>query len=946
MVEGDRIGGRFRLLRRQPGKNASDRPNEVWLAHDELMGRDVVLKRFTPGDPESRVLAGINHQHVITLYDCLQLGPEGDWLVMEYAPHGSLAEQPKHTPRQAARIGAQIAGALTDLHVGGVVHCDVKPANIVLAENGFAKLTDFGAANRYAGNETPTLTGPGVSHTPAYAAPEVVAGSPAPASDVYSLALTVYALVVGEPPHVPGHTEAGPAVLGPLAELLDAMRRPTPADRPGTAEVQRRFEAIANGADPAAAANPTIDGAPTTARAATAAQRSPVVPAQLPADVNGFAGRAAELDRLDALLATSADRPPPTAVVISAVSGTAGVGKTALAVHWAHRMAGRFPDGQLYVNLRGFDPSGQVLDPGNAVRSCLEALGATPEQIPDGLDAQTALYRSLLAGRRVLVVLDNARDSAQLRPLLPGAPGCLVIATSRNDLTSLVSREGAQLLPLDLLSAGDAHSLLEQRLGPDRVAAEPGAADELVQACASLPLALAIVAARAAIRPTFPLSALVTELRDSHDRFAALAAEGPDSDVRAVFSWSYEQLSAEAARLFRLLGLHPGPDFTAPAAASLAGVPRLRTNQLLAELTAANVLAEHAPGRYSFHDLLRAYATGLAHEHDTGAERRASQQRMLDHYVHTAHPAAMLLNPGQDDIELAPPAAGSTIEAIEDHRQAMSWYTAEHRTLLAAIDSASAAGFDTQVWALAWSVSNYLDRMARWQDRVDAWQAALAAAGRAGDQALQARAHRNLANAHTKLGRFEAARTSLEQALSVFSETGDIGGQAHTYRLLAVLHMRQEQYDQALEHALQALDHYDRIGHEVGRAGVLNDIGWYQVQLGEYQQAVESCERALALTEELAVDSTMAAAAWDTLGYAHHHLGNHPKAIQCYQQALELMEELVQLDDMAQILDHLGDAHDAAGDHEAARDAWQRSLAILEDLGQSTDTVRAKLSSS
>jgi NB-ARC domain/Bacterial transcriptional activator domain len=381
--------------------------------------------------------------------------------------------------------------------------------------------------------------------------------------------------------------------------------------------------------------------------------RAPVVPAQLPFGVAGFTGRIDQLARLDTLLRELAHGP--TAVVISAVSGTAGVGKTALAVHWAHRVADRFPDGQLYVNLRGFDAGGQVMDPAEAVRRFLDALGVPAERIPVDLDAQAALYRSLLAGRRMLVVLDNARTTAQVRPLLPGARTCLVLVTSRNQLSGLVAADGAHPIILDLLTLDEAWELLARRLGSDRTTAEPDAVAEIITACARLPLALAIVGARAATHPHLPLHTLAGELRDSGDRLGTLTTDDPTTDVRAVFSWSYHALTPDAARLFRLLGLHPGPDISIAATASLAALSLPQVRVLLAELAGANLLVERTPNRYSLHDLLRAYAGDLAHTHDSDQQRHATTHRMLDHYLHTAHTAARQLYPARDPLPITPP---------------------------------------------------------------------------------------------------------------------------------------------------------------------------------------------------------------------------------------------------------------------------------------------------
>jgi Domain of unknown function (DUF4062) len=374
------------------------------------------------------------------------------------------------------------------------------------------------------------------------------------------------------------------------------------------------------------------------------------VPRQLPTAVAGFAGRAAELEALTGLL----EEPtlPGGTVVISAIDGTAGIGKTALAVQWAHQVADQFPDGQLYVNLRGFDPAGPPVTPAEAVRGFLDAFEVPAAPIPASLESQAARYRSLLAGRRVLVLLDNAHDADQVRPLLPGSPGCSVVVTSRNRLSSLIA-DGAHPLTVGLFTEADARQMLTRRLGEDRVAAQPQAVQQIIARCARLRLALSIVAARAAAHPDFPLTALAEELRDAEGRLQAL------DRVTAVFSWSYRQLSDPAARLFRLLGLHPGPDITAPAAASLAAVPLAAVRPMLAELADANLITEHTPGRFTFHDLLRAYATTQTRTHDPGSDRNAALERILDHYLHTAQAAWSLSYPHQQQaITLAPRCRG------------------------------------------------------------------------------------------------------------------------------------------------------------------------------------------------------------------------------------------------------------------------------------------------
>jgi tetratricopeptide (TPR) repeat protein len=666
------------------------------------------------------------------------------------------------------------------------------------------------------------------------------------------------------------------------------------------------------------------------------------LPRQLPAAVGYFAGRVGELAALTGLLRERTDTGGT--VVISAIGGTAGVGKTALAVHWAHQVADRFPDGQLYVNLRGFDPSGQVMAPTEAVRRFLDALHVPPDRIPVDLDAQAALYRSQLAGKRMLVVLDNARDAEQVRPLLPGTGTALVLVTSRNQLTSLVAADGAHPLTLDLLTHHEAHELLERRLGPDRVAAEPQATEQIISASARLPLALAIAAARAA-QTRFPLTVLAGELADTHDRLGVLDAGDPATRVRTVFSWSYTTLTPPAARLFRLLGLHPGPDASAAAAASLAGLPPAETGRLLAELTRAGLTTQHTPGRYSLHDLLAAYAAEQCHTTDPDDERRAATGRLLDHYTHTAHTAARLLTPARDPIvlPLTPPAPGTTPEQPAGHREALAWLDVERPVLLAALRLAAQTGSDTHTWQLAWALDTFLDRRGRWQDQAGAWQAAVAAADHLTHPTAAGAAHRLLAWASIRLGRHGEANTHLCRALDLHTRAGDRAGQAKTHIDLAYLWERQDRLDQALDHAQQALTLYQATGYHRGQAQALNNAGWCHALLGDHTQALTYCQRALTLFQQIG-ERAGEATTWDSLGYAHHHLHQHTQAANCYQHALTLFRDLGDRYQEAATLTHLGDTHHATGNPQAAREAWQQALTILDELEHSdAEQVRGKL---
>jgi len=663
------------------------------------------------------------------------------------------------------------------------------------------------------------------------------------------------------------------------------------------------------------------------------------VPAQLPADLHGFAGRGAQLAHLDELAGGVA--AAPTAVVISAVCGTAGVGKTALAVHWAHRVTDRFPDGQLYVDLRGLDPGGAPMSPAEALRGFLDALGVPAEQMPAGTDDRAARYRSLLAGRRVLVVLDNARDAEQVRPLLPGTPRSMVVVTSRDRLTSLVTAYGARPLTLDLLSPQEGRQLLAHRLGAARVAAEPEPVEQIVAACAGLPLALAIAAARAQ-QTGFPLATIASELDDTRGRLDVLDAGEPNSQVRAVFSWSYATLTPRAARLFRLLGLHLGPDTSAFAAASLAGRPLPEARRLCAELVRASLLAEPAPGRYAFHDLLRAYAAEQAYARHSPGEHRAARARLLDHHLHTAHTAARIIHPHRDPIPipLTTLAPGAVLQAPAGHRQAMAWFASEHQVLLATLRHAAESGFDTHAWQLAWALDPYLDRRGYWHDRAAAWHTALRAAYRLDNPPAQAGAHHSLAHNDLQLGEPASSRSHLVQALLLYARLGDLTGQAFVHGLLASLSERQSRYRQALGHARRALTRYRSARHDRGQATALNAVGWYHALLGEHATALRYGQQALVLLQQLG-DRDGTAAAWDRLGHAHHHLGHHTEAVACYRQALALFGDLGYRAQEAETLTHLGDAHRAAGDLDAARAAWQRALAVRTELGHN-DTGPAR----
>jgi DNA-binding SARP family transcriptional activator len=714
-----------------------------------------------------------------------------------------------------------------------------------------------------------------------------------------------------------------PMIIADVALADDWPADARPARAPAGSQAARDGPASADG-----------DSARGEARAA-----APVMPRQLPAGVRHFAGRDAELMQLDAMLDEAA-AGTPTVVVIT---GTAGVGKTALALHWAHSAAARFPDGQLHINLRGYHPSGAPVTADEAIRVLLNGLGVPPAQIPDTPDAQAGLYRSLLASARMLIVLDNARDPDQVRPLLPGGAGSLVLVTSRSALSGLVADVCACPVPLGLLAEHDAQALLAARLGSHRTSAEPAAIRQIIGLCARLPLALAITAARAAAQPNLPLAALADELAGEQDRLDALDTGEQATSVRAVFSWSYRQLTAPAARTFRLLGSHPGPDISLPAAASLTCATRPQARRMLTELAAASLLTEHSTCRYVLHDLLHAYAAELPPEPATAEESRPARNRLVDHYLHTAHAGALLLAPLGHPIILDPPEPGVTPEPLANHEEALSWFRAELQVLLAMVKLAEAAGLDAKAWQLPWTLRSFLDGQGLWQDWAAVNQIALAAAERLQDHTGLGWTHHRIAQVCSLSGAIEDGIAHNAQALAHFGLAGNLGGQGSAHLGLCISLGRQGDHDAALHHGREALGLFRTAADRIGEAYMLHLVGLELARLGSAEQGREHCTQAVELYGELG-DPGGLADAWHSLGTVHQQLGEHLEAIACFQQALMLSAELGDLWGQAYCLIHVGDTHDAAGDLPAARETWQQALEMLGDLQHpDADRIRARL---
>lgn len=664
-----------------------------------------------------------------------------------------------------------------------------------------------------------------------------------------------------------------------------------------------------------------------------------LVPRQLPAVPAHFVGRRSELAELSGLLDQTG--PGRRMVVISAIAGMPGVGKTALAVKWAHAVAGRFPDGQLYENLRGYDPSPVPLNPSEILGGFLIALGVPARSLPVGLQARAQEYRNLLAGRRMLVILDNARDEQQVRPLLPESGESVVLITSRTELAGLIATKGARPVRLGVLTGGEAQELLVRRLGPERVAAEPAATAELISLCARLPLALNVAAARGAAHPTALLAPIAADLRQA--QLDALDLGDPVTSVRTVFSHSYRNLSPSAARAFRLLGLHPGPDLSLAAAASLLGATGGQARQALSELTRAHLLTEHRPGRFSLHDLIRSYAAERAEQDADPEQRDAAILRMLDHYLHTGATAAFLIRSSRRRITVAACQPGVTQEALADETAALAWLKDEYQVIIGAVALAAGSGFATHAWQIARTITDFLFRRGLVSECAAIQQTAIAACERAGEPAGKADALIALANSHERLGAYDSAHECLRQAFALFDRLGDQLGQGRVHHATARVFERQDRPDRMLASMARARDLF-RASRERGEeVRALNGMGWSNALLGDYRQALTYCQQALALHGEHG-DRSEQAAIQHSVGYAHHYLGEYEAAVAFYRDALHTFTAVGDRVSEATALTHLGDTYLALGNLDAVAASWRHAMEILDDLGRPDPAnLRARL---
>ncbi|MFC5056587.1 AfsR/SARP family transcriptional regulator [Saccharothrix xinjiangensis] len=682
------------------------------------------------------------------------------------------------------------------------------------------------------------------------------------------------------------------------------------------------------------------------------ADRPAVVPRQLPAPPGLFTGRLAELAALDHTLTAAPDDQDPAAspprhvdpvggaaVMISAIGGAGGLGKTWLALAWAHRNLHRFPDGQLFVDLHGFSPTGSPVEPGDAVRGFLDALGVDPNRIPSEPASQAALYRSLIADKRMLIVLDNAATSDQVVPLLPGSPTCTVLVTGRTRLAALIDRHGARHLKLDVLTPAEARAVLAGRLDPDRTAAEAAAVEELVGLCGGHPLALSITARHVATHPDVPLAEVAAELRElglemlDHDT-------DPTASLPTVLSWSLRRLTDEQRTVFALLGITPGSDTTLPAVSALADLPPARARRVLSALVETSLLERRAHGRYVMHDLVRAYATTTARTLP-GDTRDAALARVMDFHLHTASSADRLLDPHRQLVHPGAPTPGVHPHPLSDAASALAWLEAEHATLLAVQRAAATLGRHHLVWHLAWVLSTFHVRRGHRHDGLAAWRAALDAAAHLPEPATRTLAHRFLGRACSLLGLHEEAIGHLEQALALAVRHHDSAEQAHIHRTLEVAWERRGDDRRALDHARHALELYRTLDMPMGEADSLNAVGWLAARLGDYDTARDHCHAALVL-HRCHRNSTGEADTLDSLGLIAHRTGDHQKALDHYGQALALYRSHDNTYLIANTLNHVGHPHVALGHQDQAREVWREALELYREQGRDTDAERVQ----
>jgi serine/threonine protein kinase/tetratricopeptide (TPR) repeat protein len=932
---GSRLGGY--LLEEQVGTGGMA---VVFRARDERLDRPVALKVLAPwlaADEgfrhrflrEARAAAAVDDPHIIPVYEAGEAGGVL-FIAMRYVSGGDVKDLLRRegalSAARAAAIVSPVAAALDAAHAAGLVHRDVKPANMLLDSRpgrpDHVYLSDFGLSRRASSSG---LTGAGVRlGTVAYMPPEQIEGHELDGrADQYALSCAAYELLAGVVPFerdedmavIFAHLSAPPPPLSsrrpdlPAAcdAVLDRALAKAPGDRypscgefalalrqalglpgydPDLGSVPGWAAATPGQARGSAGTDATVLGPAGPSEAGTAGMTAAT--RTLPRDIASFTGRQQELEELLEAAASAAD-----VVGIHAIGGMAGVGKTAFAVHAAHRLADRFPDGQIFLPLHGHTPGRLPVEPADALASLLLTAGVPAGQIPPGLEARMALWRDRLAGRRLLLVLDDAAGSDQVTPLLPGAGGSLVLVTSRRHLSAL---EDATAVSLDTLPPGEAAGLLV------RLAARPGlgpddpAVDEIIRLCGCLPLAIGMVARQLHSHPAWSAGGRAEELAAAVDRLELMATE--NLSVAAAFDLSYVDLAEDQQRLFRRLGLHPGPDIDAYAAAALDGTGLSQARHGLEALYDRYLIAEPARGRYRLHDLIREHARARADDLDQDGDRDAATARLLDYYQHSAARADALLarqaRTAHGEADTPIPAAGPV---LADRDRALAWARAGQQA-----------------------------------DAITRHTAAVRAARQLGDRLGEANALSDLGDARRLTGDYPAAAQDMEQALGLYHELGDRLGQANALSDLGVVRRMTDDFPGAARAQEQALGLYRDLGDRLGQANALRDLARVWWLTGDFPAAAQALEQALGLYRDLG-DRLGQANALSDLGAVRGLTGDYPGAAQAQEQALGLYRDLDDRRGEANALNYLGDVRRATGDYPAAAQAQEQALDLYRDLG-------------
>jgi tetratricopeptide (TPR) repeat protein len=701
-------------------------------------------------------------------------------------------------------------------------------------------------------------------------------------------------------------------------------------------DLGRLYEAILR-ADPSLG-SAVSGGAAGSLAAAPSVSSALAVPRQLPARVAGFTGRSEPLRDLDARAAAR-----DQSVVITAITGAPGVGKSALAVSWAHSVQAQFPDGTFFANLRGYDPAGIPAEPGEVLQGFLRALLVPADAIPAGDDERAALLRTSLDRKRALIILDNAASPQQVRPLLPGSAGCAVVVTSRSRLSGLVARDGATRITLAPLPDVEAVALLRETVGSKRVEAEPDAVDKVVRLCGGLPLALRIAADHAAGSGSLQLAELAGQLTDERNRLQVLTTDDDDTAVRAAFSWSYRGLPAEAARAFRLLGLHPGAECSLPAAAALVGLAVSGTRRVLGTLTGAHLVEEVAADRYRLHDLLAVYAAERARHEEPGPVRDGATRQILSWYLHTAEAADRVLIPRRQRPPLGAPGPGIEPLAFASYEEAFDWCETERVNLAAAIQHAAAAGNDVIAWQLPAALGAYLKLSRRWDDWTATHRTGLAAARRLADRAAEAWLLTSLGGAHGDLRQFAEADECFQRALVLRAEFGDLPGEAATLLNMGFLRWKQHQFGEGIRCFRRTLAIAREIGDAYVEAMALNNLGEAYQELGRHGEALDHLRQALAIFRATG-DLYNEAMTLDSLGSAQVGMGHYDEGLDLLRDALALRRQAGDRMGEADTLSRIAGALHDKGEASAARESWRLALVIFDELGApQADEIRIRL---